>query len=298
MDRNSSFLRVLRPILSGFLLMATALAAPAEIRVVGSDLLGTTFARALLEFGVGNHLPLRVTLDGSLRGRAEIEAGRADLALLFLSPGERAPGAPLHLAPWVHQTVAVVVHSSTPVTHFTVGQLEGIFGATAASTYSQWGDLGLSGDWSARLIKPHAPAPSAGLVHEFFRRTALGGHEFRPGLVLHSEGGELVPRIASEPGAIALLALPPEGVAGVRVVPIASSLERTAVLPTPETVHSGEYPLRLPCQLVFRRDAAKALLPLLRFLLEDRMAEELARAGFMPLPPAVRRMQALGFEQL
>src|SRR5947207_2450422 len=60
----------------------------AELRVVGSDLLGLEFTKAFYEFSGRNGVRLALALDGSRPGLADLKADRADLALLVLPPAE------------------------------------------------------------------------------------------------------------------------------------------------------------------------------------------------------------------
>ncbi|HVU24665.1 MAG TPA: phosphate ABC transporter substrate-binding protein, partial [Opitutus sp.] len=71
-----------------------------------------------------------------------------------------------------------------------------------------------------------------------------------------------------------------------------------AYAPTPEHVHAGNYPLRLPLWLVVRRAAAAADLEFLQFLVGDDVARALERAGFVPLPRQARDELRFEFERL
>ena len=66
--------------------------------------------------------------------------------------------------------------------------------------------------------------------------------------------------------------------------------------PTPDNVHSGDYPVRLPIYLVFRKDAAQRLLPLLRFLLSEDAATLWQNAHLVPLPAKVRTAEVFTLE--
>jgi phosphate transport system substrate-binding protein len=52
----------------------------------------------------------------------------------------------------------------------------------------------------------------------------------------------------------------------VRLVRVAVRAGEPAFSPTPENLSSGDYPLALPLQIVFRREATARLRPLLKFL--------------------------------
>ena len=69
-----------------------------------------------------------------------------------------------------------------------------------------------------------------------------------------------------------------------------------AFLPTAENIFSGDYPIRLPLHVVFRADAAKRLLPLLRFLHGGEALPLWQGAQVMPLPATAREGQMLELE--
>ena len=65
-----------------------------------------------------------------------------------------------------------------------------------------------------------------------------------------------------------------------------------------ENLHSGDYPLRLPLRLVFHREAAAALRPLLRIFFSDDLLPQWERAEVVPLPSAARAQQMQALEKL
>src|SRR4051812_37620821 len=60
----------------------------ADLRLVGTDLLGLEFTKALYAAAGEEGITLSVVLDGSRPGHEQLKSGRADLALLILSPGD------------------------------------------------------------------------------------------------------------------------------------------------------------------------------------------------------------------
>lgn len=75
-------------------LLPVAVAA-AEIRVVGSDLLGEGFARAVAEFARQNDTAVKLDLRGTRPGLVDLEAGRADLGIFLLGAAEAPPSGDL-----------------------------------------------------------------------------------------------------------------------------------------------------------------------------------------------------------
>ena len=102
---------------------------------------------------------------------------------------------------------------------------------------------------------------------------------------------EMVLQLAGDRRALALAAVRPPNAPGLKIVPVASDKDEPAYSPTPENLHSGDYPLSLPLRIVFRRESAHALRPLLRYLFSDEFASRLEPAGVVPLAPAARQQQ-------
>ena len=61
--------------------------------------------------------------------------------------------------------------------------------------------------------------------------------------------------------------------ARAKALALAPKVGELGYAPTPENVHSGAYPLRIPIKVVVRRDQAGQLMLLLRFLLSEEVAE-------------------------
>ncbi|MBP9914438.1 MAG: hypothetical protein KBF26_13640, partial [Opitutaceae bacterium] len=77
-----------------FLFMLSAGWGQAEIRIVGSDLLGPGLPAMLQAYAQSNELSLGSTFEGSYAGWRELAAQRAEIALLSFAPGEALPVAP------------------------------------------------------------------------------------------------------------------------------------------------------------------------------------------------------------
>ena len=92
-------------------------------------------------------------------------------------------------------------------------------------------------------------------------------------------------------------ALPP-GRKDLKALPVSRGTRDAAFGPTPDNLNSGDYPIRLPLQVVFRADAAKRVLPLLRFLYGDEAVQLWQDVQLIPLPPSARTGQVAEFEAM
>ena len=285
-------------VLAGTLAVLAGSTARAEVRVVGTDLLGVDVSRVLYEFSSRAEFPLALTLDGSRPGLDHLKSGTADLALLVLAPDEARAVAGFESVTLAYHCVVVLVSAVVPLEQVTLDQLRDIFGEGGAGNLSRWGDLGLGGDIAASAIVPHVPVAGQGITAEFFRQTVLQERPFRSSVVRDASPAEMALRLAGDRRALALAPARPSNAPGLKIVPVAVRTNEPAYSPTPENLHSGDYPLGLPLRIVFRRESERMLRPLLRFLLSDDFAPLLEHAGVIPLAPAARRQQSLAFEKL
>ena len=110
-------------------------AAGAELRVVGTDLLGVEFSKALYEHTGRHEIALTLAFDGSRPGLDQLRAGRADLALFELPLDEGAALVGCEPALLAFHRVVVLVPPAAPLAQVSVQQLDGVFGAgRSAST--------------------------------------------------------------------------------------------------------------------------------------------------------------------
>jgi ABC-type phosphate transport system substrate-binding protein len=269
-----------------------------EVRVVGSDLLGKEFADGLKAYSKRNDWGVTLKLDGSRTALEQLQSGLGDLGLVMLSPGEKIPAAPFVTLPVAYQTAVVVVPASLPLTQITFAQLNTIYGDEAQSGLRRWGDLGVTGEWAQRNILPNILGPSGGLSHDLFRYTALTAPALRPTVGVQSSLAECIERIRGDEGGMAVLPLLPAKQSRLKTLLVARGAQDVAFGPTPDNIHSGDYPIRLPVYLVFKKDAAKRLQPVLRYLLSEEATGLWENAQLVPLPVQVRNQQIFDLEVL
>lgn len=289
---------VLRPAfrLLGASVALTGAAIAAEIRVAGSDLLGPAFSAAMEKFGRESGVTVTPLLNGTRPGLDRLRAGDADIGLFTLPPGEAAPGEPLLTRVIAYQPVVLVVPEKLPLTQLTLAQVRGIFAATGAENFTQWGELGLTGEWRTRTITIQAVEPRVALTLPLFRRLVLNNADLKP-LASTATLERVLDRVRNSDNGIGLVPPVPGANSGLRALALAPSVRESAHLPTPENLHDGSYPLRLPLYVSFRREAAPRLQLFLRFLLSEECADALAQAHFLALPIDARNQLVFELEE-
>jgi phosphate transport system substrate-binding protein len=245
--------------------------APDTIRIWGHGHRGRDYIQTLLtawQDGFRKSHPdarFEDNLYGNASGLAGVYTGVADLALLdreasfievdafqqatgynpFRIPVARGSVSIPHHAP----ALVVYVNSANPLTHLTLEQLDGIFDADhrlGGRSYKTWGDLGLTGDWVKQPIRLYSFSIETAEV-QFFERAALKGSQkfsccltlfhARPGLTAEQQ---LAAAVAKDKYGLALSSLPAPA---LKPIPLSASETEPAVLPTPETITAGTYPL-------------------------------------------------------
>jgi len=283
------------------LLLVTALSfsvSRAEVRLVGSDLLGKEFAPALEAYSQRNDQGLKLKLEGSRAGMEKLESGQADLALVFFSPSDKLPEAPYVAWPVAYQTAVVVVPAALPLTQITFEQLNMIYGDSAQSGLKRWKDLGVAGDWAHRNILPNLLGASGGLTYDLFRYSVLASPGLRPTVEVQSSMAESMTRILGEEGGVAVLPWLPTNQLNLKALLVAKGGADVAFGPTADNLYSGDYPIRLPVYLVFRKDAAKRLQTTVRYLLSEDAVPLWENAQLVPLPLRVRNQRIFDLEVL
>jgi phosphate transport system substrate-binding protein len=280
-------------------LCAARAAAPA-VTLVGTDLLGAEFSAGVTAFAQRTHLAVALKLSGSRPGLEALQAGTADLALLMFAANEKPPAAPFVARPVAFCTAAVVVPAGLPLEQLNFAQLRALYAEAEPAPPKFWFNLGLSSadDWGRRPVTPMICGPGGGLSFDLFRHTVLTAPALRAAVTVDDDSPATVRHLLATDGGIAILPLPPTGRRDVKTLPIARGTREVAFTPTAENIYSGDYPLRLPVQVVFRADAAKRLLPLLRFLYSPEAAPLWQGANLMPLPTTAREGQVIEFEAM
>jgi phosphate transport system substrate-binding protein len=279
-------------------LLLVPLGQAADVRVVGSDLLGKNVTDALTAYSKRNDLGLALVLEGSRSGLLQLKAGQADLAMVVFPPGENPPEAPFVALPVAYHTAVVVVPASLPLTQIKFTQLNAIYGDDAQSGVKRWNDLGVTGEWANRNILPNIPGPSGGITYDLFRYTVLTAPALKPTIGVRSSLAETLTSVRGDEGGMAILPVLPPNQPRLKTLLVGRSEQDVAFGPTPENIHSGDYPIRLPLYLVFHKDSVKRLQTTLRYLLSEDAVPMWEGANLVPLPIQARNQQIFDLEVL
>ena len=184
--------------------------------------------------------------------------------------------------------LCVFVNKANPIGGLTMAQVRGIFAEVPGATeppITNWGQLGLKGEWADRPIVIFGRNGSSG-THAFFGEAVLKKRAFRDSIHERAGSGLVVKEVGWEPAAI--------GYAGVgfrsnttKILPVGSS-PAELVEPTAENALNGTYPLSRFLYIYVNKRPGRPLDHLtaefLRFIASKEGQEAVVDEGFFALP--------------
>lgn len=258
---------------------------------------GTGSATAIREFSLGLSLQRRGD-KGRVGGHAganivDLLASSRALTVEELGNYVSHHGEEPLTFPIAMDAVTIYVNAQNPIQSLTLDQVDAIFSSTRKRGFTEdvttWGQVGLPGGWEKEMIHLYGRNKASG-TREFFIQKAL-------------QGGSLKDTVIEQPGTaseILAIARDPLGIgyagtgfqtALVRVVPIADRPGHAAVLPSPESVVDGTYPLGRTLYLYVAKKKDKSLDPaiaaFLRFISSREGQTAVTRAGFFPVTQGI-----------
>ncbi|MFA5257019.1 MAG: substrate-binding domain-containing protein [Opitutales bacterium] len=264
------------------LLAATGLNADA-LRVKVSDLLINPVKGILTSCATAD--PANA-FEGSISALAEVRDGTADLALVAVPDGETPPDDMVCI-PFAFDVATVVVNNGNPIKQITLRTLASAFARSGGA--DKWGSLGLKDVWAERSIAAYIPESSSGVTLDLFRSMTIKNGSFRDGLNVWTSRDQLEHIVREQAQCLVIL----RGIDvpnGGRAL-LVSETDGQEIFPYPPTESSvfyGDYPLRLPFYIVFRKDASQQVKDFAALMLSDETAKTLSAAGLVPAPKSER----------
>ena len=282
------------------LFAASGLLAQTQITLAGSDLIKPAVAKPLEKFAKDQGMNLSLQMDGTIPALRQLAASTADVAIIARPAGSAALPENLISSAFCSEVVYVLVNSANPLTEINLRQLAAIFGEKAESAVDRWSVAGLSGVWGMRSLLAFCPKNDDGLTLEIFKNAALPDEGFKPGVRTLGDANLMFSTIGTQEGAIGLSRFaPPKDNAAVKVLLVSTGRGgqgHLAFSPTMENAYLGDYPLNLPFFVIYPKDKAEKVAPLLHYLYSDEFAQELQKGGFLPIPSGSRKNMMLGID--
>jgi phosphate transport system substrate-binding protein len=196
--------------------------------------------------------------------------------------------APLAI-PIAQDGLAIYVHRDSPIERLTLGEVDAMFSTSrrrGLPDMQSWGQVGLDGSWEQAPIRLYGRDQRSTGTLPFFKHVVLRDGDFKKTILAQPGSASVVEAVGRDLHGIGYSGIGFQ-TSLVRPVALAEKDGMPYVLPTTDTVRSGEYPLSRPLYLYVNKNPQKDLDPkiseFLRFVNSREGQETVARAGVYPL---------------
>ncbi|HMO36455.1 MAG TPA: phosphate ABC transporter substrate-binding protein [Gemmatales bacterium] len=191
--------------------------------------------------------------------------------------------------------LAVYVHKDNPLESLTFEQLDAIFSKTRkrgnARDLSNWGDLGLTGEWANKPISIYGRNAASG-TYGYFKEHALANGDFKDTVKEQPGSSAVVQAIANDKYAIGYSGIGYK-TADVRALPISARKGIDPVEATAEFALDGTYPLARIMFVYINKNPVAPLDPLraefVKYVLSRQGQEVVIQDGYIPLPNEIAK---------
>lgn len=186
--------------------------------------------------------------------------------------------------------LAVYVNKDNPIESMSIEQVDSVFSSTrkcgGLRDITQWGQLGLEGDWASLPIQLYGRNSVSG-TYGYFKGEALCKGDFKNGVNEQPGSASVVQSISTGLNAVGY-----SGVgyrtSGVRAVPLSKKAGGVAYEPTAENSVNGKYPLARLLYVYVNKHPNEPVSPLVRefitLVLSKQGQEVVLKDGYVPLP--------------
>lgn len=199
-------------------------------------------------------------------------------------------------------SLAVYVHRDNPVTQLTTKQVAQMLTiGNDGGDFSRWGQLGLTGEWTKRLIHPLGTPQYSGFG-TWMMANRLDGRPYSAAYEEYASTDELLKRLASEPGGITVAAIGRE-TDKIKQVAVSENPEGPFIKGTPAEIQANRYPYGRYLYFYARREANGKIDPVaadyLKLLLSKEGQQIFAAQpnGYIPLSAADAAIERAKLDQ-
>lgn len=256
-----------------------------ELRMAVSDLMADSLEASIASLAEQNSMEINFSKEGSLPALERLASDELDIAVIVVPAGHSMPDSRYTVYPLAYDVAILAVNEDNPIGEVSLPQLQGIFGAEGREDFQTWDGLGLSG-WIGRGIKTFAAEIENSISNELFKYTVLKSGGFKSSVSM-VDTASAQRAIASDATCIGLLSRKLDS-RRTKTLMISAGDGLPAYGPSPDNVHYGDYPLRLPFYVVFETSNKSRIKPILSYLLSEGCAKLLEANNFYALPDTVR----------
>ena len=183
--------------------------------------------------------------------------------------------------------LAVYVNKDNPIDKLTMQQVDAIFSKTrkmGGKDIKNWGDLGLTGDWSGKPLSLYGRNSASG-TYGFFKEIALAKGDYKDTVKEQPGSASVVQGVTEDKFAIGYSGIGYK-TSGVKSVPLAGK-DGQFYGTGAEDVLSGKYPLSRYLYVYYNAAPNKPLDPLvrefIRFVVSKEGQEIVVKDGYLPV---------------
>jgi phosphate transport system substrate-binding protein len=184
--------------------------------------------------------------------------------------------------------LAVYVNKDNPIPGLTLNQVDGIFSSTrkrGGKDITNWGQLGLTGEWANKPISLYGRNSASG-TYGFFKENALAKGDYKATVKEQPGSSSVVQGVSSDLGGIGYSGIGYK-TSGVKAVSLGTDA-KTMFEPSYENALSGKYPLSRFLYVYVNKKPGEPLGKLesefVRFMLSKQGQEIVIKDGYYPLP--------------
>jgi phosphate transport system substrate-binding protein len=191
-----------------------------------------------------------------------------------------------------YDALAVYVNKDNPLDKATLAEVDGAFSKTrrrAGKGVNNWGQLGLTGDWSARPISLYGRNSASG-TYGFFKEHVLMNGDYKDAVKEQPGSASVVQGVTSDRFAMGYSGIGYK-TSGVKNLALAEKSGGAYSNGSYEDVVSGKYPLARFLYIYVNKAPGKALDPVvqefLHLVLSREGQEIVVKDGYYPLPAKI-----------
>lgn len=187
--------------------------------------------------------------------------------------------------------LAVFVNKDNPIKSLSLEQLAKIFSVEGPKTLT-WGDLGLTGQWTNKLVSLYGRNSASG-TYGYFKEVALDDADYKPTVKEQPGSSSVVQGVATDKYAIGYSGIGYK-TADVRAVPLSAETGDEAYPATADYAYSGDYPLARFLYINLNHRPGSKLAPLqrefVRLVYSKQGQETTIKGGYFPVSASIARM--------
>ncbi len=198
--------------------------------------------------------------------------------------------------------LAVYVHKDNPIKGMSIAEVDAVFSSTRKCKHdkdiSNWGDLGMSGNWGDKVIQLYGRNSVSG-TYGYFKKKGLCKGDFKNTVNEQPGSASVVQSVSSSINGIGYSGIGYK-TSGVKAVAITKKKGGKYVDATPENALTGDYPLSRFLYVYVNKHPNKPLAPLdrefIKMVLSKTGQEVVVKDGYIPMPAKMAKKVLRGIE--